>query len=87
MDAKETAEETVAGDIFPDEFGKDFTEDIWKHITANSDKGLRIELEGQPWAQLSLLPLPYPRRSAELATQGRGSSQVIAPTHEGSQPL
>ena len=46
MNAKETAEETVAEVVFPDDFEKDFTGDIGKHIVANSDKGLRVELEG-----------------------------------------
>ena len=80
MDAKVTEEETLAEDVFPDDFGKDFTEDIWKYIAANSDKGLRVELERKPRAQLSLLPLPYPRRSTERATQGRSSSEVLTPT-------
>ena len=73
-------EGTVAEDVSPDHFGKYFTEDIWKYIAANSDMGLRVELEGPPRAQLSLLPLPYPRHFAEPAPQGMGSSQVVTPT-------
>ena len=80
MNAKETAEETTAEDVFSDDFGKGFTDGSWMYIAANSNKGLKVELEEQPRAQLSLLPLPYPRRSAERATQGRGSSQAIAST-------
>ena len=71
-DTKKTSEETVAEDVFTDDFGKDFTDDIFKYIAANSTEGLKVELEGQPRAQLSFLPLPYPSCSAEQATQGMG---------------
>ena len=71
---KDILEETVAEDVFPNDFGKDFTDDVFKHIAANSTEELKVELEGQPRANLSFLPLPYPRRSVEQATQGRGTT-------------
>ena len=57
-------------------------EDVYaRDSTADSPEGLEAELEEQPRAQFSSLPLPDPRRSAEQATQGRGISQVTTPTN------
>ena len=57
------------------------TEDVFAD---NSAEGLEAKLEEQPRAQLSSLPLPDPRRSAEQVTQGRGISQVTTSTNEST---
>ena len=73
-----------AEDVFSDNFGKGLADDIPKDFADDFAEGLDAELEGQPRAQLSSLPLPDPRRSAEQATQGRGTSQVTHSTNQST---
>ena len=71
-DAKKVLEEVTTEDVFPNVYARD--------STTHSPEGLEVELEGQPRAQFSSLPLPNPVCSAEQATKGRGYPQVTNPT-------
>ena len=72
----------VTEDVFTDVYAKDLADVFAKDFADDSTEGLEAELEEQPRAQLSFLPLPNPRRSAEQATQGRGISQVTLSTNK-----
>ena len=82
VDTKEASEEMVTEDVFIDVYAKDLADVFAKDFADDSTEGLEAELEEQPRAQLSFLPLPNPRRSAEQATQGRGISQVTLSTNQ-----
>ena len=67
--------------------GENVFADVYARGSAvGSAEGLEADLEEQPRARLSSLPLPDPRCSAEQATQGRGISQVLASTWPSRDP-